>query len=271
MNRYISAFNNHLPEKFQAYKDALTKGEAKVNAGALFPYDITQKFLRGRSWDYSTCHLDTVDEEQWKNLPNYVDGTYDVLVLADVSGSMFTDDGRPMATSIGLATYFAQRNKGAYHGKYLTFTSHPEFIQISDNWTLEDTLRYVLNTGVGYSTDLDRAMSAIFKVAKISHEAPKALVVVSDMEINPWYSGDYCESIVGKWTKKYETIGLKAPKIILWNVESRGGRTLAPQTDNVGYVSGYGVAPFKSLTTLLEKSAYEAMVDILSQDAFQWK
>lgn len=271
MSRYISTFNKHLPEKFNAYKEALVDGKAKVNAATLYPYDITKKFFSNRtSWNYSNLKLDPVDEAQWKALPNYVNEDYDVVVLADVSGSMTVNDCQPLATSVGLATYFAQRNKGAYHNMYMTFTSNPHFIKINDDWSLEHTLNYVTEKDIGYSTDLDKAFAAIYETAKAAQEAPKALVVISDMEINRWYDGDYCDSIASKWAKKYAEIGLEAPKLILWNVESRGGRVLAQQGENVGFCSGYGVGPFKNLTSLIEKSAYDSMVEILSQEAFQW-
>lgn len=271
MSRYISTFNKHLPEKFNAYKEALVKGDAKVNAATLYPYDITKKFFNNRrSWSYSNLKLDPVDEAQWNALPNYVNEDYDVVVLADVSGSMTVNDCQPLATSVGLATYFAQRNKGAYHNMYMTFTNNPHFIKIDDNWSLEYILNYVTQKEIGYSTDLDKAFAAVYETAKIAQEAPKALVVISDMEINCWYSGDYCDSIASKWAKKYAEIGLEAPKLILWNVESRGGRVLAQQGENVGFCSGYGVGPFKNLTSLIEKSAYDSMVEILSQEAFQW-
>ena len=270
MSRYVNTFNKRVPEKFKAYKDALVKGEAKVNAAALYPYDIAQKFFKNCHWNYTSCKLDPIDEEQWKALPNYVNEDYDVVVVADVSGSMTINNCQPMATSVGLATYFAQHNKGAYHGMYMTFTNDPHFIKIGDDWSLEKTLRFVCQEGVGYSTNLDRAFEAIYNTAKVANEAPKALVVISDMEINKWYSGDYCDSIASKWAKKYAEIGLEAPKLILWNVESRGGRVLAQQSENVGFCSGYGVGPFKNLTSLIEKSAYESMVEILSQPVFQW-
>lgn len=270
MSRYINTYNKRCQERFAEYKASLTKGEAKVNAGALYPYDITMKYLNGGGY-YGRGALDAVDEAQWKALPNYVSGENEVVIMADVSGSMSWDQNRPMATSIGLATYFAQRNKGAYHNMYLTFTSQPAFIHLQDSWSLEDCLKYVEKQGVGYSTNLDAAFKAIYDVAVSVHEAPKALVVISDMEIDGWYSGDYCDSIASKWAKKYEAVGLKAPKLILWNVESRGGRVLAQKSENVAFVSGYGVGPFGNLTSLIDKNAYDAMVEILSKDAYQWK
>lgn len=59
---------------------------------------------------YESDHA--IAEAQWKNLPNYVEPGRNVLVMADVSGSM---NGRPMQTSVGLAIYFAERNIGPYH------------------------------------------------------------------------------------------------------------------------------------------------------------
>lgn len=52
------------------------------------------------------------------------------IVMADVSGSMY---GRPMAASIGLAIYFAERNKGAYHNLFMTFSEKPETVVLKGN------------------------------------------------------------------------------------------------------------------------------------------
>lgn len=273
MSRYINAFNNRIPETFTNYKAALSKDEAKVNAATLYPYDIVKKAFNKKPWygygDYK-FELDPVDEAQWKALPNFVDENDEVLVLADVSGSMENPNYKPISTSIGLATYFAQRNQGSYHNLYMTFTDTPHIIKIEDNWSLADTLSYVINEGIGYSTNLDKAFEVIYNIAVKSNDVPKVLLIISDMEIDRW-SGDYTESIVEKWEKEYAKVSLKVPKLILWNVDSRWGKTIAPSTDNVAYISGYGVGPFKNLQALITKSAYEAMVEILTQKAFTWK
>lgn len=262
MSRYINTFNKRCPQEFRDYKKALLNGEVKVNTKTLYPYDIVQKFFKSDG-------LDEVDLAQWENLPNYVDNKYEVVIMADVSGSMRINDCQPLATSVGLATYFAQRNKGAYHGMYLTFTDYPHFITLDDNWGLNRCLQYVENAGVGYNTNLDMAFKAIFDVAVQSHEIPKALVVISDMEIDSW-SEDYVGSITEKWAEKYIKEGLKAPKLILWNVESRAGRILSQPNENVAFVSGYGIGSFKNLETLINKTAYEAMIEILSKEEFCW-
>ena len=65
-----------------------------------------------------------------KALPNYIEGNNNILVMADVSGSM---GGRPMATSVGLALYFAERNQGAYHNLFMTFSENPQFVKVCGN------------------------------------------------------------------------------------------------------------------------------------------
>lgn len=266
MKRYLSAFGKHCYEAFGEYKAKLVKGEAKVNAATLYPYDIVEPMIYGR-YGYD----EVVSEKQWESLPNYVDGTFDVVCMADVSGSM---SGRPMATSIGLSTYFAQRNKGAYHGLYMSFTSTPSFIKLEDNWSLDECVRYVLRAGVGYSTNLDLAFQLIYRVAERTREVPKALVVISDGEIDRWNRpGDsYCASIAEKWKRNYAAIGLRAPKLILWNCEARGqAKYLAQAHENVAYCSGQSAGTFKHLIDLIEYSAYDAMVRILSKPEFSWK
>lgn len=261
--RYSKAFSNRDAERYGDYMAALEKGEAKVNASVLYPYDIVENILYHKD---KTNHI--LDAAQWNELPNYVSGEYDVVVMADVSGSMW---GKPMATSIGLAVYFAQRNKGAYHGLYMTYSRNPEFLEIKDNWDIHRCVNETASRGIGYNTDLDKAFARIYDIAARTREVPKALVVISDGQFD-WDCGrEDGESIIGKWNRKLRDIGLPETKVISWNVNGRQDNYMAMTTDNISYCSGAGVGPFKFLTELIEKSAYEAMVEILSRPEFSWK
>ena len=115
MNNYRKAFLRQDEERFNAYLAQVAKGKANINASVLYPYDIVEKYLSGGAYD-------EVLEAQWKALPDYVDGDKRFLVMADVSGSMY---GRPMATSVSLAIYFAQRNKGPFANTFMTFSNRP--------------------------------------------------------------------------------------------------------------------------------------------------
>lgn len=260
---YQNAYLIHSPENFTKYVEKVKTGETKINSSTLYPYDICRK------WFVSNNFSD-VDELQWKALPDYIGEEYNILIMADVSGSMTCLDYRPIATSIGLATYFAQRNKGAYHNTYLTFSSEPRLIKIEDGYSLDSIFRKVSETDIGYGTDFDKAMEAIYVAAAQSNEVPDALVVISDEEID-YYTNQTNYDIFDKWDLKFKEAGFKGcPKIVFWNVESSRNIThLATANQNVSYVSGYGIGPFKQLNSLITKSAYEAMVEILSK--FQWK
>ena len=109
---YRNAFNRHDEERYQQYLSDVAAGKSKINASTLYPYDIVEKILYQNEDS-------AVLQAQWDALPNYIEGENNFLVMADVSGSM---SGRPMATSIGLALYFAERNKGAYHNLFMTFS-----------------------------------------------------------------------------------------------------------------------------------------------------
>ena len=281
MTKYQQAFHNHEGERFFAYLKDVKSGEKKINAGTLYPYDIIQKIIKDAlhySYLYNkgSCLIcdnkpSEVDELQWAALPNYINEEFDVIVMADVSGSMTVNDYQPLATSIGLATYFAQRNKGAYKGLFMTFSGKPTFIDIGTNSSLDEAFQKVFTAPIGFNTNLDAAFEAIYETSIKSSESPKALIVISDMEIDHWYDGTYTSSISQKWKTKFEEAGLTMPKLILWNVESRSNTTLSTFDENVAYVSGSGIGPFKNLCSLIEKDAYTAMKEILTQSAFSWK
>ena len=92
--RYKKAFGRHSPEKFAAYTTALVKGEegVKVNAGAVFPYDILKGLRATYMGGFNQFSGYSQDEKnhikaQWDALPNYV-GDASILPIVDVSGSM---------------------------------------------------------------------------------------------------------------------------------------------------------------------------------------
>ena len=123
---------------------------------------------------------------------------------------------------------------------------------------------------MGYSTNLDAGFEAIYKVAVKTNDVPKALIVISDMEIDSYKDDSF--SIADKWEQKFKEAGLIMPKLILWNVESRRGDTFlsTKYNPNVAFISGQSAATFSHLQTLIEKDAYSAMVEILSLPQFQW-
>lgn len=270
MAKYRKAFKRHDSERFEKFLSRVEKGEVKINADILYPYDLVKKYLTS-CWD-SYSREDRVVEAQWKALPNYIDGKNNVLVMADVSGSMYCADARPIASSIGLALYFAEHNQGDFHGLYMTFSRQPNFIKVQDGNTLCQNVKSVLNTGVGYDTNLEAAFDKILDTCiknNISKEdMPKALVVVSDMQINCYNSGHGLD-FVTEMALRFHQKGYTMPKLILWNVEARRDTFLASKTNPyVQFASGSSTSTFKSILESIGMDAYEAMMKTLSNPLY---
>lgn len=264
MNRYKDAFHSHCSQRFEEYLLDVAAGKQKINSSTLYPYDIVRNFFTDKK-------LTQVDEEQWKALPNFLENEQNIVFVADVSGSMTADSYRPLSTSIGLAIYFAQRNKGDFHNLFMTFSEEPKVEKIEDGWTLEQCVRKVTNSDWGMSTDLDKTFELVYQMSIKAQEAPAAICIVSDMEIDCWSDEEEYDSITQKWQNIFEEAGLSVPKLVYWNVLSRSNRVLSSENEKSCFVSGYGVGSFRFFQTLVDKSAYEAVVEILSKQAFQWK
>ena len=280
MHNYGSAFAKHDHERFDAYLKSVSKGETKINASTLYPYDLVEKYLSSDYWcrdgyrAYGDCPVATrenaVVEAQWKALPNYVNEGLNIVAMADVSGSM---RGRPMASSIGLAIYLAQHNIGAYRNQYMTFTDNPHFINLREGCSLLEAVQKTASAGVGYSTNLMKAMNEILRVAIANRvpnsEMPKAMLVLSDNEIDRYYRPNTNWDFMDTLEAKFRSVGYECPKLILWNINARNDTFLSSREDVI-LVSGQSAATFKNLIRALNgMTAYEYMVSILNGKAYE--
>lgn len=257
---YRKAFMKHDEQRFSEFINKAEKGEVKINATTLFPYDIVEKILYGRE-------SSKVLEAQWKALPDYVEKGTNALVMADVSGSMY---GRPMATSIGLAIYFAERNVGAYHNLFMTFSGQPETIVLRGE-TLEQKIHNVSRANWDMNTDLKAAFDRVLEIAEDNHipqeEMPKAIVVISDMEIDRCGNREW--SFYDKMAAKFAKHGYVIPNIIFWNVNSRHDVFHADSSrKGVQLASGQSVTVFKQILQNLGYNPVEAMENTINSERY---
>ena len=277
MHNYGSAFAKHDYERFNAYLQSVKKGETKINASVLYPYDLVEEYLNVNYYDGMRCgdtsvarHENAVVEAQWKALPNYIKEGLNIVAMADVSGSMC---GRPMASSIGLSIYLAQHNIGAYRNQYMTFTDNPHFINLCEGCSLLEAVQKTASAGVGYGTNLMKAMDKILQVAVANrvpeNELPEAMLVLSDMEIDHYFrpqaNFDFMDTVAAKFRRAgYK----KCPKLVLWNIEARKDTFLSNREDVI-LVSGQSASTFKSLVNALNgMTAYDYMLSVLNSEAY---
>jgi hypothetical protein len=251
--RYQKAFGKNAYESYSAYIASLVKGEAKINAGAVYPYDVITSLERGNA---------TVANEQWKALPNYLEGANDmILPVVDVSGSMSTPAGGSktvtcMNVAISLGLYISERNEGLFKDAFITFSSKPQLQVLSGS--LNDRYTQMSDSDWGMSTDLEATFKLILDQAtkhKLSQDKmPNKILILSDMEFNSATGKGYGRE--SHWNptaqKMIETLyadaGYRVPQIVYWNIQSRnGGVPVAFDAKGTALVSGFSPAIMTSL------------------------
>ena len=250
---YRNAFKKHDEDRFNQFAQKAVTGEAKINSGTLYPYDILRKYASNGYWMrnyYDGSRLNPTEENilqaQWDQLPNYVEEGTNAIVIADTSGSM---SGRPMDTAVSLAIYFAQRNVGAYKGLWMNFSSHPSYQKIKGK-TLKQILYNIDYDNWSSSTNCEAAFELILSTAIKNHvpanEMPKSLIIISDMEFD--YCGDRQWSFYDKMRAKFAQYGYEIPTIVFWQANSRHD-VFHTDVNHKGVilVSGQSAGTFKNL------------------------
>lgn len=264
---YRNAFQKHDEDRYNAFINKAVNGEGKINSATLYPYDLIEKIFE-YGWSTSRTKEDKTVEAQWRQLPNYVEEGTNALVIADTSGSM---DGRPMATSVGLAIYFAERNKGAYHNMWMSFSSNPH-IHVLKGETLAQKIQSIDMNDWSSNTDLKAAFDLVLKIALDNNvpqeEMPKSLIVISDMEID--YCGNKEWTFYEKMAAKYNKNGYELPNIIFWNVNSRHDIFHADnKRRGVQLCSGQSASVFKQIMACVGMTPSEAMVKTINSERYE--
>ena len=263
---YRNAFMKHDAERFGEFVQKASSGEAVIHSAALFPYDIVEKVMN-MSWSGIRIREDETLEAQWRQLPDYVEAGTNALVIADTSGSMY---GRPMATSVGLAVYFAERNTGPYHNMFMSFSGTSR-IQILKGETLAQKIRSMNMNDWANNTNLQAAFQQVLDIAVRNHIAqkdmPKSLIVISDMEID--YCGDRNWTFYEKMAQRFRAYGYQIPNIVFWNVASRHEVFHADKTRRgVQLVSGQSTAVFRQVMQCVGMNPVEAMEKIIGSERY---
>ena len=258
---YRNAFMKHDANRYGMFVQKAVKGEETIHSAALYPYDIVEKVLQMGWSSYSIKEDDTL-EAQWRQLPNYVEAGTNALVIADTSGSMH---GRPLATSVGLAIYFAERNTGAYHNMFMSFSGTSR-IQVLKGETLAQKIRSINMSDWQWNTNLEAAFEHVLEIAIRNHVAPqdmpKSLIVISDMEIDSCGNKDW--TFYEKMAYRFNKFGYQIPNVIFWNVASRHDVFHADKTrTGVQLVSGQSVTVFRQVMQCVGMNPVEAMEKII--------
>ena len=248
MSRYSKAFGKNAPDAFTAYKEALKKGDpkvAKVNAGAVYPYDIVKNVRRGDA---------ALADEQWKALPNFI-GEASVLPIVDVSGSMTCKAGGYSSKSditcldvaISLGLYCSDKNTGPFKDVFLTFSSSPKFVTVTG--TLSQKVKTMERSNWDMSTNLHAAFDEILRVSVKNNVAredmPKVLLIMSDMQFN--CCTGYDDRAIQMIRRKYNDADYEMPAVVFWNINANENVPVRFDEKGTALVSGFSPAIMKAV------------------------
>ena len=293
---YNNAFLRHDEDRRRAYLDSLSKGETKINAGTLYPYDIVHKYTANSKYGWSTKAIEKIDdtlEALWKALPNKVTDGSNTIVVADGSGSMTSPVSKSGVTALdvanSLAIYFAERAQGEFKNKYITFSGRPQLVNLNGK-SLRDNIEIAFNHNEVANTNVKAVFELILKTAVNNHmtqeEIPQNILIVSDMEFDSatcsdgsYYSrpSDVDAKLFKVIAQKYAEAGYKLPRLVFWNVNSRTNTIPVTQNENgVILIGGFSVNlfnmvlsnetdPYKALIAELNKERYNAVAEAIAK------
>lgn len=261
------------------YTNFIANKNTKVNAGALFPYEIVKKvsskFINwNKDLNITEIERETL-EKYWKNLPDYLEGKKcKILTVIDTSGSMTGSTGSiaPLDVAISLGMYCAERIGEPFNNKFISFSSRPEFIEI-EGVDFVDKVRRIYQKNLVSNTDLravfDLLKRAIIKADSKATDIPETIVVISDMEIDYgsyWRSETQVQTEMENIRVDWEKDGLKMPHLVYWNVDARHN-TILDSNENTTYVSGCSPIIFQSILT--GKSGWDICKKILNSNRYE--
>jgi len=266
MYKYRQAFLRYDWERYEQFLNAVKTGSAKLHTDTLTPYEIIRPFF-GKC--ISAEEKNAIDVT-WNAQKDYTNGE-NALVVIDGSGSMYGGTSPlPASVALSLGIYFAERNTGAFHNHFITFSEKPKLVEIKGK-DIFQKVSYCEKFNEVANTNLYKVFKLILNTA-LKHNVPQAelpstLYIISDMEF------DYCTEDAGKTNFKaakrlFESHGYKLPRVVFWNVASRNRQQPVTMNEQgVALVSGCTPNIF-SMVTDKDLNPYSCMMEILNKERY---
>lgn len=234
--------------------------------------------------------------EQWKSNSKQTSKLGEIIPVVDTSGSMESDEMKPLLSAIGLGLRVAEKSK--LGKRVLTFNANPEWIKLDDKEDFVADVQKIKEIPWGMNTNFHKTMNLILDTV-VEHKLPAEevenliLAVFSDMQFDAAENNMGSEERFGSKTvreildKKYHDAGMKicgkpykVPKIIFWNLRVTSGFPVLSYHDGYAMMAGYsptalnefseeGLAglqsftPWNVLLKTLDKERYNKLSELI--------
>ena len=268
--KYRQAFIRNDEERYKEFISMAKSMPGALNASTLTPYDIAGTVIRNRN-GMSSEEREVLDAT-WNSLENYVNSD-NTLVVVDGSGSMYWGCANvmPAAVAESLGIYFAERNKGAFHNHFITFSSRPQLVEIKGKDIFEK-IKYCMSFNECSNTNIEKTFDLILNTAVKNRlkrgDMPSRIIIVSDMEFD-CCANDSSMTNFENAGKKFESAGYKLPSLVFWNVNSFT-RQQPVRKNEKGVVLVSGMSP--SIFAMLKDdklNPYEFMMKVIGSDRYR--
>lgn len=266
MMKYRKAFLQNDGERYKAFLDKVTKGEANIHTGTLYPYDIIRPILSG---SMSADERRSVDVT-WNAQEDFTHGE-NALAVIDGSGSMYGyGTPQPVEVALSLGIYFAEHSKGAFANHFITFSRSPRLIEIKGKDIFEkvkycQSFNEVANTNIKAVFDL--ILSTAVKYRLPQKKLPSILYIISDMEFDSCAENADITNFENA-KKVFASRGYRLPTVVFWNVQSRNEQQPVTMNEQ-GVVLVSGASPrIFSMISSGNLSPMAFMTETLGKDRY---
>ncbi len=271
MFKYRKAFLRNDGPRYRNFLDQVQQGQATLHTGTLAPYEIIAPCFRGWGANAPLTEAERKSMDvTWNALENF-GGDENALVVIDGSGSMYSStQPMPAMVALSLGIYFAQRNTGAFHNHFITFSENPQMVEIQGR-DIAEQVRYCAQFSEVANTNIQKVFELILDTA-LKHqvpqeELPRKIYIVSDMEF------DCCARDASLTNFQYARQlfarhGYQLPDVIFWNVQSCNSQQPVTCNDQgVALVSGCTPRLFQMVAGGIV-SPYETMMEIIGSERY---
>ena len=278
--KYKNAFARHDIERMKrnpevkSYEAFAKDTTTKVNAKALYPYEVVAKALK-----VSNRPLDDTDRlmcnKYWDNLEDvFKNSRFDGLAVIDTSASMtwHGEADKPINVAISLGMYCAEKARGPFAGHYISFSRRPRLVKV-EGVDFCDKVRRIYNTNLCENTNIEATFDMLLNTALANHchqeDLPGCILIISDQEFDAGRSDRHLskKTLMENIEKKWNAYGYKMPNLVFWNVQARTNNIPMEVKDGISFVSGMSPSIFNQI--LSGKTAFDLMYEVLDRERYK--